>query len=110
MVTEVKAMACEPPEQRGAPLSRWSSAELAARAVAEGLVGAVSASSVRRWLGEDSIKPWRHRSWSFPRDPDFRAEAARVLNLYARGCGTASSSAPMTMPQSTDEMAGVSVP
>lgn len=31
VVAEVKAMACEPPEQRGVPLSRWSSAELAAR-------------------------------------------------------------------------------
>lgn len=32
VVAEVKAMACEPPERRGAPLSRWSSAELAAQA------------------------------------------------------------------------------
>ena len=32
VVAGVKAMACEPPEQRGVPLSRWSSAELAAQA------------------------------------------------------------------------------
>ena len=35
VVAEVKAMACEPPAQREAPLSRWSSTELAAQAVAE---------------------------------------------------------------------------
>jgi transposase len=84
VVAQVKAMACEPPTCRGAPLSRWSSAELAAQAVAEGVVESVSASSVRRWLGEDSIRPWRHRSWIFPRDPRFAVKAARVLDLYQR--------------------------
>jgi len=48
-VAEIKAMACEPPTCRGAPLSRWSSKELADQAVAESVVASVSASSVRRW-------------------------------------------------------------
>lgn len=39
---------------------------------------------MRRWLAADAIKPWRHRSWIFPRDPDFAAKAARVLDLYDR--------------------------
>jgi hypothetical protein len=26
----------------------------------------------------------QHRSWIFPRDPDFAAKAARVLDVYAR--------------------------
>ena len=39
---------------------------------------------MRRWLAADAIKPWQHRSWIFPRDPDFAAKAARVLDLYAR--------------------------
>ncbi|HET9104551.1 MAG TPA: IS630 family transposase [Solirubrobacteraceae bacterium] len=82
VVAEVKAMACEPPEARDVPLSRWSSAELAAQAVAEGLVEAVSASTVRRWLHADAIKPWRHESWIFPRDPQFALKAPRVLDLY----------------------------
>lgn len=84
VVAEVKAMACQPPEQHNVPLSRWSSAELAAQAVAEGLTVSVSASTVRRWLHDDAIKPWQHRSWIFPRDPDFAVKAARVLDLYAR--------------------------
>ena len=37
-----------------------------------------------RWLSEDAIKPWRRRSWIFPRDPNFEAKAGRVLDLYAR--------------------------
>ena len=44
----------------------------------------ISSSTVRRWLHADAIKPWRYRSWIFPRDPDFAAKAARVLDLYAR--------------------------
>jgi len=88
VVAEVKAMACEPPEQRDVPLSRWSSAELAAQAVAEGLTVSVSPSTVRRWLHEDAIKPWQHRSWIFPRDPEFALKAALALDLYARTwCG-----------------------
>lgn len=84
VVAGVKALACEPPEDRGVPLSRWSSLELASQAVAESLVEAISSSTVRRWLHADAIKPWRYRSWIFPRDPDFGAKAARVLDLYAR--------------------------
>jgi transposase len=84
VVAGIKAMACEPPEQRQVPLSRWSSAELADQAVAEGLVAAISSSTVRRWLHAAAIKPWRYRSWIFPRDPDFAVKAARVLGLYAR--------------------------
>jgi transposase len=84
VVAEVKAMACEPPSKRDLPLSRWSSSELAAQAVAEGLVSSVAASTVRRWLAEDAIKPWQYRSWIFPRDPDFAIKAGRVLDLYQR--------------------------
>lgn len=85
---EVKAMACELPAESEVPLSRWSSTELAAEAVSRGIVDSISASTVRRWLADDAIKPWQHRSWIFPRDPDFATKAARVLDLYARTwCG-----------------------
>src|SRR5205823_6098551 len=30
------------------------------------------------------LSTWRHRSWIFPRDPDFAGKAGRVLDLYAR--------------------------
>jgi hypothetical protein len=32
----------------------------------------------------DALKPWQHRPWIYPRDPDFAVKAARVLDLYAR--------------------------
>ena len=81
-VAEVKALACELPAERGVPLSRWSSAEIAREAVARGIVAQISGATVWRWLSEDAIRPWNYRSWIFPRDPDFRAKAGRVLDLY----------------------------
>jgi transposase len=84
VVAGIKAMACEPPEQRQVPLSRWSSAELAAQAAKEGLVRRISSSTVRRWLHAAAIKPWRYQSWIFPRDPQFAEKAGRVLDLYGR--------------------------
>ena len=83
-VAEVKALACTLPAETGPPLSRWSSADLATEAIIRGLAETISAATVRRWLAADAIKPWQHRSWIFPRDPDFETKAARVLDLYAR--------------------------
>jgi transposase len=82
VVAEVKAIACELPTTRGVPIGRWSLAELRTEVIASGLLAAVSTATVRRWLCQDAIKPWQHRSWVFPRDPDFAAKAARVLDLY----------------------------
>jgi len=83
-IAEVKALACQLPAESGVPLSRWSHAELVTEAVSRGIVDAVSVSSVARWLRADAIKPWQHRSWIFPRDPNFARKAGRVLDLYAR--------------------------
>jgi hypothetical protein len=61
---------------------RWLAGD--ARAISRRIVTSVSASTVRRWLAGDALKPWQHRSWIFPRDPDFVVKAARALDLYAR--------------------------
>lgn len=79
---EVKALACELPQKRGLPFSRLSHADIAAEAVARGIVGSISGMTVWRWLSADAIRPWCHRSWIFPRDPEFSAKAVRVLDLY----------------------------
>jgi transposase len=81
---EVKAMACQLPATYGIPLSRWSCPELAVEVVAAGIAPAMSASTVRRILTRDAIKPWQYRSWISIRDPDFAIKAQRVLDLYQR--------------------------
>jgi transposase len=84
IVAQVKALACELPATSGTPLARWTCPELARQAVTCGITPALSASTVRRWLADDALKPWQHRSWIFPRDPCFVLKAARVLDLYQR--------------------------
>ncbi|MET7666213.1 SDR family oxidoreductase [Streptomyces sp. NPDC005463] len=83
-IAEVKALACQLPTESGAPLSCWSCPELAREAVTRAITDTISASTVRRWLRDDALKPWQHRSWIFIRDSNFRATAQRVLDLYAR--------------------------
>ncbi|MGV9606063.1 IS630 family transposase [Streptomyces sp. NPDC003631] len=83
-IAELKALACRLPAETGAPLSRWSCPELAREAMARGIAAFVSASTVRRWLDRDALKPWQYRSWILITDPDFRIKAQRVLDLYAR--------------------------
>ena len=83
-IAEVKAMACQLPAETGLPLSRWSCPDLAAEAVDRGIIAAISASTIRRILAAEALKPWQYQSWIFIRDPNFAARATRVLDLYAR--------------------------
>ena len=43
----------------------------------------MSPSTIWRILGGDALKPWRHRSWLVPRDPQCAAKGGRVLDWYA---------------------------
>src|SRR6266576_1399993 len=49
-----------------------------------GLTASLSDTTIWRWLNEDAIRPWQHRCWIFPRDPQFEAKAGRILDLYQR--------------------------
>lgn len=82
MVIAIKALACELPAEHGLPLSRLSAGEICRAAVARGLVAAIGETTVWRWLSEDALRPWCHRNWIFPRDPDFVRKAGQVLDLY----------------------------
>jgi len=82
LVVAVKALACELPYQHAVPLSRWSLPEIRREVIERGLVAAIGETTLWRWLSEDAIRPWSHRSWIFPRDPDFERKASRVLDLY----------------------------
>ncbi len=78
----IKALACELPHEHGIPVSRLSVAEIQRAAVERGLVASIGRTTVWRWLSEDAIRPWCHRTWIFPRDPDFGEKAGRILDLY----------------------------
>ena len=79
---QVKALACELPHRKGLPLSRFSIADIRQEVLAQGLVAEISGATIWRWLSQDAIRPWRYRSWIFPRDPLFLEKAAPILDLY----------------------------
>jgi len=66
------------------PLSRLSLSEIRREVITQGLVAEISGATLWRWLSADALRPWRHRSWIFPRDPDFwRALSAREFVISA---------------------------
>ena len=81
-MVQVKALACELPYKNGIPLSRFSIQEIRQEVISSGIVAQISGTTLWRWLNADAIRPWQYRSWIFPRDPEFKAKAGRVLDLY----------------------------
>jgi transposase len=83
----VVRLACERPDLFGRSLSQWDCAELARQLIADGLVADISAATIRRILAAHQLKPWRHHLWLYPkhpRDNDFYATVADVIDLYTR--------------------------
>jgi hypothetical protein len=88
------------------PLSRLSIPEIRRAAVQRGLVASVGDTTLWRWLTEDAIRPWCHRTWIFPRDPAFEDKAGRVLDLY-EGIWEGKPRAPDDCVLSTDEKTSI---
>ena len=80
----VKSLACELPRTLEIPLSRLFVPDIRREVIDRGIVASISGSTIWRWLDHDAIRPWTHRSWIFPRDPNFEAKAGIVLDLYGR--------------------------
>jgi hypothetical protein len=106
VVIQIKSLACELPAEHGIPLSRFSMADLKREAIRRGLVASIGETTIWRWLSEDAIRPWYHRSWIFPRDPLFGKKAGRILDLYdGHWEGSALSDADFVL--STDEKTSI---
>ncbi len=52
--------------------------------IEKGVVEAISTTTLWEWLHEDGLRPWNHRPWIFPRDPEFLVKGSRVVDLYQR--------------------------
>jgi hypothetical protein len=84
VVVDVKRLACELPSRLDVPLARFTIPELRREVLARGIVAQISGVTLWRWLSADALQPWRHRSWIFPRDPQFSDKAGRILDLYGK--------------------------
>lgn len=78
----VVALACSAPRQYGKPWQRWSGEKLARVASELQIVESIAPSTIRTWLRQDKIKPWRYHSWQHSTDPRFVEKAVPVLDLY----------------------------
>ena len=69
-VTQVLAVACEPPEQSGRPIDRWTLRELADEVIARGIVESISISQVGRYLAQAELQPHRSKYWLNAKEKD----------------------------------------
>jgi transposase len=84
-LTLLIALACEPPEKSGRPITHWTGKEPAEEAVARGIVDSISPSQVNRYLREAELQPHKSRYWlnTTEKDPEvFQAQVEMVCACY----------------------------
>lgn len=102
------ALACEPPEKSGRPITHWTGVELAAEAIQRGIVAAISPSQVNRYLREAELQPHKRRYWlnTTEKDPElFAAQVQMVCACYQDASQLYHYHNTHTI--STDEMTGI---
>lgn len=65
-ILQLFAIACEPPEDYGRPISHWTARELADEMINQGIVESISARHVGRLLNEADLKPHQSQYWLNP--------------------------------------------
>ena len=81
---QIVELACLEPIAEGLHVTHWSSEDLARQAEVHGIVGSISARTVRRILDGVDLQPHRTRYWRTSRlDEQFKQRAEQVLWCYA---------------------------
>lgn len=107
-ITRILALACEPPEKSGRPITHWTNAELADEAIKQGIVPSISASQVGRYLREAELQPHRSRYWLNTKEKDpvqFQAKVEEVCDCYLEAPRLYAEENTHTV--CTDEMTGI---
>jgi transposase len=107
-LTQLFAVACEPPKDSGRPITHWTPRELADELQKRGIVASISPRQVGRLLNQASLHPHRSRYWLNAPDkdqPHFAQEVQQVCETYAAAvqryqCAN-------THTHSTDEKTGI---
>ena len=84
-VTQIVALACEPPKLSGRPIDHWTLRELRDEAIARKIVAAISVSQICRFLQQAAVQPHRKKMWlnTTEKDPQkFQAEVENVCRTY----------------------------
>lgn len=84
-ITLILALACEPPEKSGRPITHWTNHELADEAKKRGIVESISPSQVGRYLREAELQPHRSKYWLNAKEKDpqqFQKKVETVCDTY----------------------------
>jgi putative transposase len=65
-LTQLYALACDPPEKYGRPISHWTPRELADELIKQKIVESISPRHVGRLLCEADLKPYQSGYWLHP--------------------------------------------
>jgi transposase len=107
-VTQILAVACEPPEKSGRPITHWTAHELADEVVQRGIVASISPAQVSRYLKEAAMQPHKSRYWlnTTEKDPQrFQEQVKAVCDTYLEAPELEKNQHTHTV--STDEMTGI---
>jgi len=100
---QIIALACEPPQTYGHPITHWSSRELADEVLKQGIVRNLSAGHLRKILKKSTLQPHRCRYWlNAKADEKKQQRIADICALY-QDCPNN----PEEVVFSTDEMTAV---
>jgi transposase len=84
-VIQILAVACEPPEKSGRPITHWTVQELTDEVIERGIVESISPAQVYRYLREAALQPHKSRYWlnTTEKDPKvFAQQVEAVCDTY----------------------------
>lgn len=84
-ITAIVAVACEPPEKSGRPITHWTRRELRDEVVKRGIVPSISVAQIGRYLNDAALQPHRREMWlnSTEKDPEqFQQQVEQVCQTY----------------------------
>jgi transposase len=84
-VSQIVALACEPPKLSGRPIDHWTLRELRDEAIKRKIVADISVSYIGRILRQAAVQPHRKKMWLNTTEKDrqkFQAEVDNVCRTY----------------------------
>lgn len=107
-ITQILAVACEPPSLSGRPITHWTHRELREEVIGRGIVESISVSRIGHFLREAVLQPQRRKMWLNTKEKDpkvFEEEVKKVCETYLDAPELQEQNGTHTV--STDEMTGV---
>lgn len=85
-VTQILAVACEPPAQSGRPITHWTRRELRREVLRRGIVAEISESRIGHYLREAALRPHRRTTWlsTKEQDPEVFAQEVQAVRQTCR--------------------------